>query len=218
VQVRSGGAGQEMRGPSRRGSGSDGIKPEAGMQRFSWDMRHPGPWSPNAPNGGPGGPIAAPGKYTVRLTSNGQTETKSFELKADPRVLGDGVSVADIDEQVSFQLKVRDAMSDARRLQQQVEQAMQKAGVKPPPSAPPGVRPMDMKFDHPLQKIWATLVDMPGTYQQPMLQNQLQNIARMIGQADQKIGKDAIERFNDLMKELKAVQAELGKIAGTTEL
>ncbi len=216
IQARAGGSGQEMRGPFRGAGGSAGIKPEAGMQRFSWDMRHPGAWSPNNPNGGPGGPIAAPGKYTVRLTNNGQTQTRSFDLKADPRVLGDGVTVADLEEQVSFQLKVRDAQSEARRLQQQVEQTMQKAGVKPPQPAPPGVRPLDMKFDHPLQRIWATLVDMPGPYPQPMLQNQLQNIQRMIGQADQKVGKDAIDRYNDLMKDLKAVQAEFVKVTGGT--
>jgi photosystem II stability/assembly factor-like uncharacterized protein len=216
AQARSGGATEEMRGPFRRQGGSTAIRPEAGMQRFTWDMRYAGPWAPNAPEGGPGGPLAAPGKYTVRLTANGQTQTRPFELKADPRVLRDGVTQADLEEQVAFQLKVRDAISDARRLQQQVEQAMQKAGIKPPAPAPPGVRPFDLKFDHPLQKLWATLVDMAGPYPQPMLLNQLQNVARMIGQADQKIGKDAVDRYNDLMKDLKAAQDEFAKVAGTT--
>ncbi|MFN2445257.1 MAG: hypothetical protein ABR606_06715 [Vicinamibacterales bacterium] len=218
AQAKSAGAGQDMRGPFRRLSGSTAIRPEAGMQRFTWDMRYAGPWAPNAPEGGAGGPLAAPGKYTVRLTANGQTETRNFELKADPRVLKDGVTQADLDEQVAFQLKVRDALSDARRLQQQVEQAMQKAGVKPPAPAPSGVRPFDLKFEHPLQKLWATLVDMPGAYPQPMLINQLQNVARMVGQADQKIGKDAVDRYNDLIKDLKAAQDELAKVAGTTTI
>ena len=40
-----------------------------------------------------------------------------------------------------------------------------------------------------------------------MLISQLQNVARMVGQADQKIGKDAVERFNDLMKELQSLQS-----------
>lgn len=216
AQARAAGSGQEMRNPFRRMSGSSALRPEAGMQRFTWDMRYPGPWAPNAPEGGPNGPIAAPGKYSVRLTANGQTQTRTFELEADPRVLGDGVTQADLEQQVAFQLKVRDAQSDARRLQQAVEQAMQKAGVKPPAPAPPGTRPMDLKFEHPLQKLWATLVDMPGPYPQPMLLNQLNNIARMIGQADQKIGKDAVDRFNDLMKDLKAAQDAFAAIGGPT--
>lgn len=212
----AGGAGQDMRGPFRRQGGSTAIRPEAGMQRFTWDMRYPGPWSPNTPDGGPGGPIAAPGKYSVRLTTNGQTQARNFELTVDPRVTADGVTRADIDEQVAFQLKVRDAISDGRKLQQQIEQAMQKAGIKPPAPAPPGVRPMDVKFEHPLQKLWATLVDMPGAYPQPMLLNQLNNIQRMVGQADQRIGRDAVDRYNDLMKDLKAAQDEFAKVAGKT--
>ena len=38
----------------------------------------------------------------------------------------------------------------------------------------------------------------PGHLTQPMLLSQLQNVQRMIGGADQKIGKDAIDRFSDL--------------------
>ena len=59
---RGGGGGQEMRGFFRRGAvSSAGILPEAGMQRLVWDMRYPGPWAPNAPEGGPGGPLVPPG-------------------------------------------------------------------------------------------------------------------------------------------------------------
>jgi hypothetical protein len=184
------------------------------MQRFTWDMRYPGPWAPNTPNGGAGGPMAAPGKYTVTLTSGGQSQTRTFALTADPRVLRDGLTALDLEAQLAFQLKVRDGLSDARKLVEDVNQAMQKANVRPPPPAPPGVRPFDLKFEHPLQKVWATLNDMPGAYPQPMLLNQFQNVQRMIGQADQKVGKDAVDRFNDLMKELGAARADFTKVAG----
>ena len=70
------------------------------------------------PNGGAGGPMVPPGKYTVRLTSGGQTITRTLDLKSDPRVAADGVTDAAITEQVKFQLQVRDAISDARKLQQ----------------------------------------------------------------------------------------------------
>ena len=101
------------------------------MQRITWDLRYPGPWAPNTPEGGFGGPMVPPGKYSVRLTSGGQTITRTFDLKSDPRVAADGVTDGDIAEQVKFQLQVRDAISDARKLQQSIEQAMQKAGLKP---------------------------------------------------------------------------------------
>ena len=73
---------------------------------------------------------------------------------------------------------------------------------------------MDMTFDHPLQKMWATINDMPGAYPQPMLLNQFSNVQRMIGQGDQRIGRDAVDRYTDLMKDLAAVQAEFQKLGG----
>jgi photosystem II stability/assembly factor-like uncharacterized protein len=203
------------RGGFRQGGGSAGIRPEPGMQRITWDMRYPGAWAPNAPDGGPGGPMVPPGKYTVKLTAGGQTITRTLELKSDPRVASDGVTDADIAEQVRFQLQVRDALSDARRLQQRIEEAMQKAGVKPPPAAVVGVQPSGTKYDHPLQQLWAQVVDAPGIYTQGMLINQLQNVQRMISQADQKIGKDAYDRFGDLQKELASIQAQAAKRIGS---
>ena len=73
---------------------------------------------------------------------------------------------------------------------------------------------MDGPFQHPLQKVWAALNDMPGAYPQPMLLSQFNNVQRMVGQADQKIGRDAVDRYDDLMKELAALQAEFKKIGG----
>lgn len=196
----------------RGGGGSTSIRAEAGMQRITWDLRYPGPWAPNAPEGGFGGPVVPPGKYSVRLTSGGQTITKSFDLKSDPRVAADGVSDGDIAEQVKFQLQVRDAISDARKLQQSIEQAMQKAGLKPMLD-PGGVgsSPSSTKYDHPLRALYARVVTTPGIYTQGMLLDQLQNVQRMIQQADQKIGKDAYDRYADLVKEMAAIEAELKK-------
>ena len=192
-----------------------GLKPDAGMQRITWDLRYPGPWAPNAPEGGFGGPMVPPGKYTVKLTTGGQTITRTFDVKSDPRIAGDGVTDADLAEQVKFQLQVRDALSDARKLQQQIEEAMQKAGVKPVPPAGPGATPANTKYDHPLQQLWAQVVTTPGIYTQGMLIDQLQNVQRMITQADQKVGKDAYDRYADLAKELASLEAQLKKITGS---
>jgi len=183
------------------------------MQRITWDLRYLGPWAPNTPEGGFGGPIVPPGKYSVRLTSGGQTITRTFDLKSDPRVAADGVTDGDIAEQVKFQLQVRDAISEARKLQQSIEQAMQKAGLKPmldPGNV--GSSPSTTKYDHPLRELYAKVVTTPGIYTQGMLIDQLSNIQRMITQADQKIGKDAYDRYADLIKEMQAIEAQLKKL------
>jgi hypothetical protein len=41
-----------------------------------------------------------------------------------------------------------------------------------------------------------------------MFVDQMSNVAREIGQADQKVGASAYERFNDLMKEWTAIKAD----------
>jgi hypothetical protein len=154
-----------------------------------------------------------PGKYSVRLTSGGQTITRTFQLASDPRVAADGVTDAAIAEQVKFQLQVRDAISDARKLQVSVEQAMQKVGLKPQLApAMPGDSPSTTKYDHPLQQLYARLVDTPGIYTQPMLLSQLNNIQRMVTQADQRVGRDAYDRYADLIKEMQAIEAQLKKL------
>lgn len=214
---RSAGVGaQDMRGPFRGGGGSTpGIRAEAGMQRISWDLRYPGPWAANTPDGGFGGPMVPPGKYSVRLTAGGQTITRTFDLRSDPRVAGDGVTDGDIAEQVKFQLQVRDAISDARKLQQSIEQTMQKAGQKPQLAAgAPGSSPSTTKYDNELQALYAKVVDTPGIYTQGMLITQLNNVTRMITQADQKVGKDAYDRYTDLVKELASLEAQLKKLGG----
>ena len=128
---------------------------------------------------------------------------------------GDGVTDGDIAEQVKFQLQVRDAISDARKLQQGIEQAMQKAGLKPGlATGEVGSSPAHTKHDHPLRELYSKVVTAPGIYTQGMLVDQLSNVQRMITQADQKVGKDAYDRYADLVKELAMLEAQFKKIGG----
>jgi photosystem II stability/assembly factor-like uncharacterized protein len=76
------------------------LQTSAGMHRFTWDMHYDA--IPGAGGGGRGGgggaavphrtypspnsPWVAPGKYTVRLTANGQSVTQPIDIKMDPRV------------------------------------------------------------------------------------------------------------------------------------
>jgi len=63
-----------------------------------------------------------------------------------------------------------------------------------------------------LQSLHGRLVTAGGAYPQPMLIDQLANVALMISQADQKVGRDAFARFEDLSKELAAVEAEAARL------
>ncbi len=67
------------------------IKAEAGLNRFVWDLRYTG--STHVPEyylweykDGSRGPLALPGKYQVRLTVDGKSQTAPFEVSLDSRV------------------------------------------------------------------------------------------------------------------------------------
>ncbi|MEK6286710.1 MAG: glycosyl hydrolase [Acidobacteriota bacterium] len=109
---------------------------KAGTNRFTWDMRYPGAtvfegmilWSARAE----AGPLAPPGAYQVRLTANGQTQTQTFAIKRDPRL--NNVTDADLAEQFSLAIKVRDKTSEAnemviliREIKKQIKDRAEKA-------------------------------------------------------------------------------------------
>jgi photosystem II stability/assembly factor-like uncharacterized protein len=191
-------------GQGGRGRGGAAtLTTRAGHNRFMWDYR----WANN-------GPAAAPGKYTVELKAGDRPldAPKTFEVKMDPRLAKDGITAADLVAQEKFLLQIRDSIAEASQLRQRVQQAMTKTEVRPSPSPGPGEWPATIKHAHPLQALWARIVTAPGTYEQGMLIDQLSQIARAEGAADQKIGQEARRRFDDLMKELKAIQLEVAKL------
>jgi photosystem II stability/assembly factor-like uncharacterized protein len=89
------------------------IKPEAGLNRFVWDLRYdeadrvPGYflWEYND---GAKGPLAAPGKYQVRLTAAGKSLTAPLEVKIDPRVT---ISQGDLEKQFKLELDIREQLN-----------------------------------------------------------------------------------------------------------
>ncbi len=98
--------------------GEEGFRPRggptrlektAGMHRFTWDLRYPGPFASNTRPEGPNGPTAVPGKYMARLTVGSWTSTQPFTVIEDPRVTKDGVTSADLREQFEHNMRVRRA-------------------------------------------------------------------------------------------------------------
>jgi len=188
------------RGGGRRGGGLPSALPtKTGMNRFVWDLRYPGgPAGGGDGEGGGfggGGPLVPPGAYKARLTAGGVTKTESFTVKIDPRIAADGITAADLAEQTKFSLKVRDALAEARQLAQRVRQAIDaKRGDQTA-----------------LQGVWERLTTKSGTYEDQMFIDQMSNVGREVGGADQKVGASAYERFNQLMKEWAAIKADADK-------
>jgi hypothetical protein len=109
------------------------LKPEAGLNRFVWDLRYeearhvPGYYLYEYGSGARG-PVAIPGNYQVRLTVGGQTQTAPFELKLDPRVK---VSQEDLEAQLKLLLGTRDELSRVYDSVNQIQDVRaQLAGLK----------------------------------------------------------------------------------------
>ncbi|MDQ8153702.1 MAG: glycosyl hydrolase, partial [Gemmatimonadota bacterium] len=104
------GAGEGMmRGAARAQFASNRV----GLNQFNWNLRYPDAtrfdgmifWAGNVT-----GPLALPGTYTVKITANGEIQTQTFTVKADPRWK---VSPEDLVAQFNFLIQVRDRVSEA---------------------------------------------------------------------------------------------------------
>ncbi|MBA2244568.1 MAG: glycosyl hydrolase [Gemmatimonadetes bacterium] len=108
----------------------------AGMNRFVWNLRYPGPtsfpgiimWAADTT----AGPKAPPGSYQVRLTADGRTQTKSFQVRTDPRLTG--LDAADLQAQFDMAMRIRNRVSEAneavlliRGIKQQIDERIQRA-------------------------------------------------------------------------------------------
>ncbi len=205
--VRAYSSAQTQAAPSGRGGGGrrGGTLPSSlpmkpGMNRFVWDLRYSGAPAVSADGEGGfggGGPLVPPGVYKARLTAGSTVKTESLTVKIDPRYAKDGITTADLAEQTRFALKVRDALADARQLTARVRQSLDsKTGDQAA-----------------LQGVWDRLMNKPGqtAYEDKMWIDQMANIQREIGVADQKVPASAYDRFTQLMKEYGAIKADADK-------
>ncbi len=174
------------------------LSKAAGMHRFMWDMR-----IASAPGeGGRGGaPLVVPGVYQVRLKAGDLVETKPIEVKLDPRVTADGVTIADLQEQFDLLRRIQAVSADARETVARIARAAQSLSSGGNSAAVAS-----------LEALRARLVTAGGAYPEPMLIDQLSNIARMAGSADQKVGRSAFEYLDELEKSLAAIKAEAGRL------
>ncbi|MBZ5617396.1 MAG: hypothetical protein LAQ69_01495 [Acidobacteriia bacterium] len=192
-------------GGFRARSASTRLEKTAGMHRFTWDLRYPGPWQSNARPEGPNGPAAVPGRYSARLTVGSWTGTQPLTVIEDPRVTKDGVTTADLREQFGHNMRVRDLVSDVNRTVARLRTAQ--ASLR---GAPGGSADQLAK----LNEAASHLITPSIRYSKPELQTHITYLYSLTTATDQKIGRDAIERYGVLRKELDQRMAELDKILG----
>jgi hypothetical protein len=182
---------EEMRGP-RSGPTLPRTLPKlSGSNRFIWDLRYDG-----------GGPLVAPGKYQLKLSGDGWSRTQALDVQIDPRLEKDGVTVADLQEQLQLLLKIREMVGEARRVAQQLDEVIKRLNSQNN-SADRIVK---------LQAVRARIITAPGPYPQPMLIDQLSSLSQMAGAADRRVGRSALEYFDVLKAQLVAIQVEAARL------
>jgi hypothetical protein len=105
------------------------------------------------------------------------------------------VTLADLQEQFEHNMRVRALVSSVNQLVTALREAENKS-------------PNDMR----LRALSAKLLTEPVRYGKPGLQAHVNYLASMTANVDQKIGRDAIERYQELKKEFDALQAEANRI------
>jgi len=165
----------------------------AGMQRLVWDLRYPGPAGNRGRAEGGNGPVAVPGKYGVRMRSGSVAMVQPLTLNEDPRVLKSGVTLNDLREQFAHNLKVRELVDDVNRAVEKVKASQAKGDARANGFA-------------------ERLITPSIRYSKPALQTHITYLYGMTVGTDQKIGRDAVERYLALRTELDAILVELGKL------
>ena len=191
---------RQMGAPPVRRSSIDTFAVHAGHNRFTWDLRHAGPADGD-------GPRATPGTYQARLTVGEWSATRSFDVKMDPRLQATGTTQAALEEQHFFNRRLQATIAAAEATAQAIDsmrtevQDAHDAGEMPEREAQPLLDRLDAMH--------AKLVTAEeGSYQPPMLIDQLGYLAWMTGSADQELGEDAFSRFETLRGRLEAIQRQ----------
>ena len=196
----------DMRPPARGGSSSR-LATAPGLNRFTWDMRHMGPWTPaTRTNAAGGGPMAVPGKYTAEISRGpGHAVEVPFTLLPDPRIVNDGVTVAVMKEQYDISMKARDLVSEATMLATRIREAKRRLA---------GASGAAADTLQKVNAVEARLVTPPIRYSKPELLTHITYLYSATNDADQKLGRDVTERYDFLKKELDTLKAETDRILG----
>ena len=173
------------------------LTTDKGINRYVWNFRHNGTLFPKISKADRNGPLIVPGHYTVQLTVEGKAYKQTADISPDPRVMESGVSMDDLVKQEKLALQVVDLMTEASTLESK---------LKDKRSAYSGKKKLS-KTEKEIELAWEQLVTKGGTYQQPMLKDQISYLYYVITAADQLPGKDAYDRYDELKGQLKELQS-----------
>jgi hypothetical protein len=128
---------------------------------------------------------------------------EAFNVLIDPRVAEDGVTVADLREQFGHNMRMQELVKSVNRIADRVKNIQIKLI---------NVSATDGDTSDRVKAIAARIFTEPGPYGKPGLQEQINYLAGMTDGVDQKVGRDALERYKILRQQLNEIQAEFENV------
>jgi photosystem II stability/assembly factor-like uncharacterized protein len=171
------------------------LETKKSLNRFHWDLRQKGAWSEKKERSFKNGPMVPPGSYTVRLTVGNETFEQLFEVLLDPRLEQEGISRDNITEQLAFQNKVIDLLSDARKFQSNLETKIKDTENKSSKEA--------------LENVLKQLKNDEGAYPLQVLEAQISYLSYIINDADKVLGNDVKDRYTELFEQLNVLKSKV---------
>ncbi|MBN2245415.1 MAG: hypothetical protein JW755_06190 [Candidatus Aminicenantes bacterium] len=198
-------------------SGSPRVAKSAGMHRFIWDMRHerPGEQSPDESSDSRSfshrnGPLVVPATYQAIIRAGNWSENVDFEIVMDPRVAADGLTISDLraQEQLSLEIlallnKAQNAVDRIDEFKKQLDEDIKAGGRKAHQAK---------QIDQKLAEIRMGLETAEGPYPEPKLIDQINYLYNMLDRADQRPGRDAYQRFEELTAAVNLCIDEINSI------
>jgi len=184
-----------MAGRGGRGGGARAapVTRTEGHNRWVWNVQH---------ESGLGAP---PGEYQARLTVGNTVLTEALTVLIDPRLAAEGLTAADLQEQFEHNTTMRAMVEEVTAFATRVEAALE--GLE-------GATGADARTRQGGQAVADKLLTNPIRYSQPGLRTHITYLAGMTSRVDQKVGRDALQRYEVLRAELDELTAEINRLLG----
>ena len=211
--------------PDEEGSGrppAPRVPVKQGMNRFTWDMRYasakefPGliMWA-----GSTRGPLAPPGRYTVKLTANGLTKTQDFEIRRNAAVRT--VTDTDLQEQFALAKQINDKVSSANDAVMRIRAIKNQIADRLSKTADTRIKAAGQRMSDALTGVEAEIYQYRNqSSQDPLnfpirLNNKLAALQGIVESGDNKPTDQAYAVFKDLSSRLDRQLAALERIAAS---
>jgi photosystem II stability/assembly factor-like uncharacterized protein len=190
-----------------------------GIHRFLWDMRcRPATEFEGmiVRGGNVAGPLVTPGEYTVRLTVDGQTQTHSFRIHPDPRLID--VTQEDFEAQFRLAMRIHGRLNDATSAVARIRDLKQQIDDRIGQTSDRGIAQSGRRLLQSLSDIEAEIYQVRITSPSGALQygikltNKLAFLKRIVTSADARPTQQSYEVFNQLSAQLDDLLAQLDAV------